>query len=249
MNICVFDTETTSLEKPFCYNVGYMIVNTDSWEVAVRREFVIEQIWHNLPLFQSAYYADKRPFYVSAMRARSIRMEKFGYVCQQMLRDFKAFEVNYAYAYNSSFDDKVFSFNCDWFKCANPFDTVNIYDIRGFAHHYLVDETYKEFCERHERFTDTGNYSTTAETMFQYITQNTDFVEAHTALADCEIEMEILKRCAELGTDLTIELKAKRSIIRNTERTLHIRTVEQTDYYFDYETIKINKNKTEIILK
>lgn len=249
MNICVFDTETTSLEKPFCYNVGYMIVNTDSWEVAVRREFVIEQIWHNLPLFQSAYYADKRPFYVSAMRSRSMRMEKFGYVCQQMIRDFKAFEVNYAYAYNSSFDDKVFAFNCDWFKCANPFDTIEIYDIRGFVHHYLVNDTYKDFCEWNERFTDTGNYSTTAETVFQYITNNTDFVEAHTALADCEIEMEILKRCAELGADLEIEMKAKRTIPRNTKRILHIRTVEQTDYYFNYETIKINKGKTEIILK
>ena len=249
MNICVFDTETTSLDKPFCYNIGYMIINTDDWSVVMRREYVVEQIWHNLPLFQSAYYANKRPFYISAMRNRSIKMEKFGYVCQQMLRDFKAFEVFYAYAYNSSFDEKVFEFNCDWFKCINPFDAVEIYDIRGFVHSFLVNDTYKEFCENNEKFTDTGNYSTTAETVFQYITRNTDFVEAHTALADCEIEAEILKKCAELGADLEIEQKAKRTISRNVERTLRIRTAEQTDYYFDYETIKINKGKTEIILK
>ena len=24
MNIMVFDTETTNLEKPFCYNIGYV---------------------------------------------------------------------------------------------------------------------------------------------------------------------------------------------------------------------------------
>ena len=32
MNICVFDTETTSINKPFCYNVGYTIVNSEKWE-------------------------------------------------------------------------------------------------------------------------------------------------------------------------------------------------------------------------
>ena len=249
MNICVFDTETTSLEKPFCYNIGYMIVNTETWEVSLRREFVVEQVWHNLPLFLSAYYADKRPFYVSAMRSRKILMDKFGYICQQMIRDFKAFEVNYAFAYNSSFDEKVFAFNCDWFKCANPFDTIDVRDIRGFVHEFLVTDTYKQFCENNARFTETGNYSTTAETVYQYIARNTDFIEAHTALADCEIEMEILKECAKCGADIEIEYKAKRSIPRNTERTLHIRTAEQTDYYFDYESIKINKAKTEIVLK
>ena len=71
MYICVFDSETTSLEKPFCYNIGYVIVNTEDFSIALRRSYVVEQIWHNLPLFSSAYYADKRELYVSAMRARA----------------------------------------------------------------------------------------------------------------------------------------------------------------------------------
>ena len=54
MKICVFDTETTSLEKPYCYNVGYLILDTESRACLVKREFVIEQIWHNLPLFNTA---------------------------------------------------------------------------------------------------------------------------------------------------------------------------------------------------
>lgn len=249
MNICIFDTETTSLEKPFCYNIGYIILNTENNETLCKREYVVEQIWHNLPLFQTAYYANKRPFYIEAMRARVIKMEKFGYVCQQMIRDFKAFEVNRAYAYNSSFDEKVFNFNCDWFKCINPFDDVCIYDIRGFVHHFLINDDYKKFCEQNNRFTETGNYSTTAETVFQYVTQNTDFEEAHTALADCEIESAILLKCVALGADLNSNYKAKLSITREIERTLHIKTTEQTDYYFPYSKIRINRDKTEIVLK
>ena len=53
MNIVVFDTETTNLEKPFCYNIGYMIVDTDSKQVVLEREFVVEQVWHNPMLSES----------------------------------------------------------------------------------------------------------------------------------------------------------------------------------------------------
>lgn len=249
MNICVFDTETTSLDKPFCYNAGYRIVDADTKSVLVEREFVIEQIWHNLPLFESAYYANKRPFYVQAMRARSITMDKFGYVCAQMRRDFKQYKVEGAYAYNSSFDEKVFQFNCDWFKCINPFDEVPIFDIRGYAHFALINPLFMNWCEKHEKFTDTGNYSTTAETMFQYISGVNDFEEAHTALNDAQIETEILFACIEKGAILNFDYKAKRSIERVQLKTLHIKTAEQTDYYFDYSKIRINKDKTEITLR
>ena len=248
MNICVFDTETTSLDRPFCYNIGYVIINSDDWSTVCARSYVVEQVWHNMPLFTSAYYADKRPLYVKAMRARTTIMDKFGYICQQMIRDFKNFEVSCAFAYNSSFDEKVFNFNCDWYKCNNPFDNIPIKDIRGFVHHFIIDDDYKKFCEKNNYYTETGNYSTTAETVYRFMFDN-DFEEAHTALNDAEIEAQILKVCSHFGADLNHDYKAFRSIERDIEKTLHIRTAEQTDYYFDYTKIRINKAKTEITLR
>lgn len=248
MNIVIFDTETTSLDKPFCYNIGYIIVNTEDWENLIERSFVVTQIWHNLPLFNTAYYAEKRPIYVNAMRSRKCVMDKFGYICQTMIKDFRRYNVEMAFAFNSSFDEKVFNFNCDWYKCNNPFDTIPIKDIRGFAHNFLVDENYYRFCEKNSLFTDTGNYSTTAENLFKYISGFEDFEEAHTALEDSKIETVILMECVVNGAKLSENYKAKRSIERNTKRTLHIKTAEQTDYYFDYEKIRINKERTEIKL-
>jgi hypothetical protein len=246
-NFMVFDTETTSIDKPFCYNIGYVIANEN--ETLVRKSFVVEQIWHNLPLFNTAYYAEKRPLYVSAMKARKTVLDKFGYICREMARDIKQYNVKFAFAYNSPFDEKVFNFNCDWFKCLNPFDTVIIKDIRAFAHKYIVNEDYMQFCELNEQFTDSGNYSTTAETMFRYIANDIDFIEDHTALSDSIIELEILRKCLRAGANLDESLVARRSIERKVEKTLHIQTAEKEDFYFDYSMIRINKAKTEIKLK
>lgn len=246
-NFMVFDTETTSIDKPFCYNIGYVITNEN--ETLVRKSFVVEQIWHNLPLFNTAYYAEKRPLYVSAMKARKTVLDKFGYICREMARDIKQYNVKFAFAYNSPFDEKVFNFNCDWFKCLNPFDTVIIKDIRAFAHKYIVNEDYMQFCELNEQFTDSGNYSTTAETMFRYIASDINFIEDHTALSDSIIELEILRKCLRAGASLDESLVAKRSIERKVEKTLHIQTAEKEDFYFDYSMIRINKAKTEIKLK
>jgi len=247
MNILVFDTETTSLDKPFCYNIGYIIVNTDTHEVLTLGDYVVEQVWHNLPLFSSAYYADKRPLYVKRLRARLAIMDKFGYICRQMSRDIKTYGVEHAYAYNSSFDEKVFEFNCDWYKCSNPLDVLKIHDIRGYVHSFIVDKTYKEFCEKHELFTETGNYSTTAEAVYRYLIDE-DFTEEHTALADAKIEADILFRCIERGAKIEYDEKVLRSIERKITKTLTLITPKET-YEFEYEKIRINKDKTQITLK
>lgn len=249
MNICVFDTETTSLNKPFTYNIGYTILNEDG-EILLEKDFVVEQIWHNLALFSTAYYSEKRPLYISSMRSRKTIMKKFGYICQEMIRDFNKYEIICAYAYNSSFDEKVFDFNCDWFKCNNPFDTIPIYDIRGNVHNFLIDHNYYKFCIDNEFYTDSGCYSSTAETVYRYIINDTEWNEEHTALADSVIEAEILFHTLSKGAELNKSYPTKKSLgTPIEEKTLHIQTAEQTDYYFNYSKIRINKEKTEIKLK
>ena len=241
MNIIVFDTETTSLEKPFVYNIGYTITDTETGANLVEKDFVIEQIWHNLPLFSSAYYADKRPLYVNRMRAKKVQLKKFGSITKDMIRDIENFNISGAYAYNSPFDEKVFNFNCDWFKCINPFETLPIFDIRGYVHKTIAfTDEFQKFCEANEFFTDSGNYSTTAETLFRYISQNTDFVEEHTALSDSRIEAEILKMCVEMGAEYGTEYKVYRSVPRKTEKELNVYiNGELTDTYT--YTKKINR--------
>lgn len=235
MNIMVFDTETTNLEKPFCYNIGYLIMDTESRDILCKRDFVVEQVWHNAMLFTTAYYADKREIYIGRMKARKVRMEKFGYITQQMYRDIVEFEVAHAYAYNSPFDVKVFAYNCDWFKCINPLDTVAVHDIRGYVHRKIAwSEDFQAWCDEHKEYTESGNYSTSAQTIFRYMTENAEWEEEHTALADSEIECAILCECIEQGCEWNEDYKIYRSIVKSEIKQFEVIDAEGESHIFDY---------------
>lgn len=211
----VFDTETTSLDKPFCYDFGYLIINSEDFSVVKECHYVVEQIWHNLPLFESAYYKEKRPLYISLMRSKKATMDKWGYIMRGLARDVKQYNITDAYAYNSDFDDKVMTFNCDWFKCNNPFETVAIHDIWGYASQFItLQDNYKAFCEDNQRFTDTGNYKSSAEVVYQYITNDPDFVEDHMGLLDGQIESHILNYCILNGAKWATDYKVQKILPR-----------------------------------
>ena len=231
----IFDTETTSLDKPFCYDVGYAIMDTTTFQIEKQAHFVVEQVWHNLPLFESAYYKDKRAIYISLMRQHKIVMDKWGYVMRAMLRDIKQYGITEAYAYNSDFDDKVFTFNCDWFKCNNPLETVAIYDIWGYASQFITNTPkYRMFCEQHQRFTDTGNYKGSAEVVFQFINDKPDFIEMHMGLFDSQIESSILAYCIMNGAQWATPYKTIKVLPRQIAKPFTIKVNGEIIYKGDY---------------
>ena len=222
-------------------------------EIVLKEDYVVEQVWHNLPLFQSAYYADKRPIYVSRMKGKKAFLRKFGQITRRMYQLIKDYGIQYAYAYNSKFDEKVFDYNCDWFKCINPFDTVEVLDIRGLVHSKIAfTEDFQNFCDEHEEYTDSGNYSTTAQTLFRYFSNDADFEEEHTALSDAIIETSILCECIAKGCEFGKAYKVYSSIPK--EQTKEIAIIERNQYgaetitIITYKKMRINKKKSEIVL-
>jgi len=235
MSRIVLDTETAgSLNKPFAYDVSYKVIGDDGDSLA-EKHFVVEQAWHNLPLFESAYYKEKRPKYVALMRARKAEMKKYGHIMQELKRDIKKYDVKAVYAYNSDFDDNVINFNCDWYKCENPLDNVPVFDIMGYAGQFITNTPeYKAFCEQHSFFTESGNYSQTAETVFRYITGNVDFEEAHMGLMDCNIETEILLACFDLGAVPETEYQKVRILERPHKTPYMIKINGKVFYQGEY---------------
>ena len=70
-----------------------------------------------------------------------------------------------------------------------------LFDIWGIACKYILNnDKYRNFCLNNHFLTQNKKYySTNAEVCYRFITLNNDFIEAHTALNDAEIETEIFK--------------------------------------------------------
>jgi hypothetical protein len=223
MNILVFDTETVDVEHAFCYNVGYTIVNIETREKLLKRDYVIEQVWENKMLFSTSYYAEKKQLYINALRGRKASIKHWGHTMQRMIKDIQDYNVEFAYAFNSPFDVRVFDFNSEWFKTSNALDYVQTIDIRGLINQLLFSDEYKAFCEENGYYTESGNYSGNAETLTKFIRQDIDFVEDHTALSDSLIEADIiLYMIDKFGVDITKEGKVYATVPRETEREMVI---------------------------
>lgn len=200
----VFDTETISLERPFIYNIGYVIFDENDNPI-ISRNMVISQIWDDKKLFASAYYGHKRPLYVSYMRGRTAKKIQWGHACRVMAHDMEKYGVNKAYAYNAPFDQKAFNYTGNHFKnLTRPLDRVEVVDILPMARQALRNnENYLKYCEA------TGNtYKNSkgklsprfsVQAVYPFLMSKEGYEEEHTALQDSRDEGTILQVIRKWG--------------------------------------------------
>lgn len=205
MNFVVVDTETAPIaysakvraDLMRVYDFGYIIAN-DKGETLVKRSFVIADTFYNNQLMKSAYYAHKLPQYYAGL-GKDWEVVSLAEAKRVFAKDCKLHNVRKAWAFNGRFDMDTLDATINdysngfvrWFL---PFG-VKWYDIMAFAKTAICNtDKYRNWCKANGYITDKGNARHTAEIVYRYISKS-DFVEAHTALADCEIELEILRKC------------------------------------------------------
>jgi len=96
-------------------------------------------------------------------------------------------------AYNAKFDYTVLNDNMQAYYGHDFFsDSVEVVDIMTMALATICDTNkFVRWCQLTNHVTAKGNVQTNAETVYAYLTRDSDFVEAHHALQDCEIEADI----------------------------------------------------------
>lgn len=189
----VLDTETISLEKPFVYDLGYVIVN-DNGDIIAKKSYVISQVWNNKELFATAYYADKKPLYYARLKSGYSKKVGWGHAMRYLANDIKKYGITEIYAYNSKFDSRALNFMCAWYKVVNGLGGIEIQDIMNFIKPITKSQDFVNFCESNGYMTNhkTPQPQKKAETLYRYLTDNVDYEEEHTGLEDSLIELQIL---------------------------------------------------------
>ena len=223
--------KTIAIAKPLIYDLGWKLIDSKG-NVYRRKSYLITEIFSVPSIFNTAYYASKRPLYLEKLRKGEITLTSWATATADMVADMDGAEA--VGAYNSMFDyKKAISFTEEYIthlysddyaewetkqnsridyiathpngKSTKPFDpehftfrnkTYDLFDIWGLSCEQLLDnDDYRKFCVENNLVTNSGKYySTTAESTYKYLSQNSQFVESHTAIEDADIECEILTK-------------------------------------------------------
>jgi hypothetical protein len=228
------ERKNIAIAKPLIYDLGWKIIDRKG-TVYNRVNFLISEIFSVPSIFDTAYYAEKRPLYLEKLARGEIVLTNWESAMTAFMADLEAVEA--VGAYNSMFDFKkalpftelyinmLYSADfhkwlnwqngiCEWLARGGRTESANIFDgslfrFRGkclplfdlwglTCKHILNCDEYKQMCIDNGWQTASGKYfKTSAETAFRFFAERMDFIEAHTAIEDADIEAELFAEIAK----------------------------------------------------
>lgn len=181
------------------YDLGWIVTDAEG-VIYERRSIVIAETWTNKSLMNSAYYAAKLPQYEAGLITGEWQMLPLLNAWRLFCDDIKRYGVRDVWAHNGRFD--MITLNATIADYSQGFRTfwlpygINWRDIMAYARIAISkSKRYVAYCKAHGLVTSKNAPRLTAEALYRFITGRDDFAEAHTALADCEIELSILRKC------------------------------------------------------
>jgi hypothetical protein len=191
------DTETVggATTPTGAYNYG-LTIHTKYGEILATQNFLVAEHYEEI---KNDDYAKKNfdlyNQYITEGKISVVATEDEAISLIRNICNF--YNVKYIMAFNSGFDMVKT-------KCRELLDEFEFIDIWLMAVQTLTHrKNYKKFCDTFEMKNKKGTCLTNAQTMYAYITNNPDYEEEHTALADSLIEMEIFVECLKTHKKFT----------------------------------------------
>ena len=195
------DTETANgLDDPMMYDIGGAIHDRKG-NVEETFSFVIYDVFcADRELFNTAYYAEKRPMYEQQIAAGSRKIVSI-YTAKRYIAELcKKYNVKAIIAHNARFDYKSTNGTMRYITKSKvryflP-DGIPMWDTLKMAQDTICKQkTYQRWCAANGYLQKNGRVRATAEILYRYITGNHEFIEDHTGLEDVLIEKEIFAKC------------------------------------------------------
>lgn len=201
--IIILDVETTNNQigvkgapnDGLVYDLGFTVADKQG-NVYAKRSFAIKEIFDWKELMDTAYYKNKLPKYYEKIKKGEMKKVSIWEARKSIKSAMEYFNITEVYAFNANFDYTTLNNTvrylsgsaCRWFFKYG----TKICDIWHIACQTLgLQKTFQWENVRNAN----GNLITNAERMYAYLSQDFDFEEEHTGLADALIETQILARC------------------------------------------------------
>lgn len=195
------DTETANgLDDPMMYDIGGA-VHDKQGRVYETFSFVIYEVFcADRALFDTAYYAEKRPMY-EAQIADGQRKIVSIFTARKLIADLcKRYNIKAIIAHNARFDysstNKTLRYvTKSKYRYFLPYG-IPMWDTLKMAQDTICKQkTYIKWCRENDYCQKNGKPRATAEILYRYIKGDNEFIEDHTGLEDVLIEKEIFAKC------------------------------------------------------
>lgn len=92
-----------AIAKPLIYDLGWQVIDRTG-KVYIRKSFLISEVFSVPQIFNTAYYASKRPLYIEKLKRDEIILTDWATATRELVKDLQVVES--VGAYNSMFDYK-----------------------------------------------------------------------------------------------------------------------------------------------
>lgn len=202
-HVCmVLDTETINGSKfPLIHDIAFQIVDKDFNVLTSYRALVAEFHEYGKELLTSSnFYIGKAHKYETAIQNGTVDIKPYNAIIADLMDAIKAHNVTCICAYNLNFDKRALRNTAQIFnielkdafdRAYNRLKELCLWNLACST--ILNTEDYRAWATRYGAIKESGNYHTNVESCYQYITDNADYIEDHTALEDVIDETEILR--------------------------------------------------------
>lgn len=200
----VLDTETTnSLDDPLCYDIGFAVVN-ENGKVFEKHSYVVAEIFLNKELMESAYFKEKIPQYWKDIKNGKRLLYRLNHIRLILKDTMERYKTKIVVCHNARFDYISLATTQRFltkskYRYFLPYNTEIWCTLKMSRQVFKNSNKYKSFCESNNYLTFYKKPQLTAEIIYRYLNNNTEFEESHTGLEDVLIEKDILAYCIQNG--------------------------------------------------
>lgn len=208
----LIDTETCgSMSMPLVYDFGYIVTDKEG-TIYKSSEYIVTEVYNNHEAMKGCFYEDKLPLYDEKLKYGLLTQKNFVDILAEVTKTIKEYNIKGVCAYNLSFDLRALNTTTQWLTRGFAWeffdDKLKKLDIYHMACCSVCNSTgYIKFCIENKLETKSGLLPTNAETVYKYLTNNEEYEEEHTALADVLIENDIMAYCWNKTTKEQKEIK------------------------------------------
>lgn len=194
----ILDVESVGVaDAAIVYDVG-LVITDKRGQVHESKSWIIKEVFEDQELMSSAYYIRHYAKYQRMIAEGQVELVEFRQMQQEFNEMLERWNTKTVAAYNLEFDSGALPHTMNRLGLAGkflnkPYQILDLWSL--FCETVAQQKGFRRFAIQHELYSKHRNIRTNAQVAYQYINNDIEFIEEHTALADCLIETEIYAHC------------------------------------------------------